>query len=279
MDYAHVKKVGIHAAKRAGEVLRSFREGPLRIQKKGAIDLVTDADMASEKVILETIRSAFPDHGILAEESGRIGGESPCQWVIDPLDGTTNYAHGVDQYAVSIAFSLEGKVMVGVVLLPVSGELFAAVRGQGATCNDRPIRVSAEASLSESLLVTGFPYDLKERMETLMLRFSKCLLAAQGIRRTGSAAIDLCYVACGRFEGFWEERLKPWDTAAGALIVAESGGRVSDFSDRPFVMDMKEILATNGLIHGELSVRLRPAPNSGQIPAPDTPVHHPDTCA
>jgi myo-inositol-1(or 4)-monophosphatase len=256
MDFDQVKEVGIRAAERAGEVLRSFRQGPLRVRKKGAIDLVTDADMASEKVILETIRSTFPDHDILAEESGGGAGPGACRWVIDPLDGTTNYAHGLDQYAVSIAFALDGEVVVGVVLLPAGGGLFAAVRGQGTTLNDRAIRVSTEASLTDSLLVTGFPYDLKERMDSLIPRFSSCLLASQGVRRTGSAALDLCYVACGRFEGFWEENLKPWDTAAGVLIVEESGGRVSDFSGRPFQMDMKEILATNGLIHNELMARL-----------------------
>jgi myo-inositol-1(or 4)-monophosphatase len=264
MDYDQVKAVGIKAAIRAGEVLRSFRKGPLRVRKKGAIDLVTDADTASEKVILETIQSVFPDHDILAEESGRVSGrEEACRWVIDPLDGTTNYAHGLDQYAVSIAFAVGGEVVVGVVLLPAGGELFAAVKGRGAVLNDRIIRVSGEALLSDSLLVTGFPYDLNDRMETLMPRFSRCLLASQGVRRTGSAATDLCYVACGRFEGFWEENLKPWDTAAGALIVEESGGRVSDFSEHPFRMEMKEILATNGLIHGELSVILRGAQSFG----------------
>jgi len=259
MDFDQVKEVGAHAASRAGEVLRSFHSGALRVHKKGAIDLVTDADTASEKVILETIRSAFPDHDILAEESGRVAGREDCRWVIDPLDGTTNFAHGLDQYAVSIAFALAGEVVVGLVLVPASGELYAAVKGRGATLNDRPIQVSRQASLPDSLLVTGFPYDLKERMETLMPRFSNCLRATQGVRRLGAAALDLCYVACGRFEGFWEENLQPWDTAAGALIVTESGGQVTDFSDRPFSMEMKEILATNGLIHDGLSAILKVA--------------------
>jgi len=215
--------------------------------------------MASEQVILKTIRAAFPDHGVLAEESGALPGKDACRWVIDPLDGTTNYAHHVDLYAVSIAFAADNDVVMGVVLIPATGELFEAVKGEGARLNGRPIRVSRQPELSESLLATGFPYDVREKLANLMPRLSKGLLCAQGIRRMGAAAIDLCYVACGRFEGFWEENLKPWDTAAGALIVRESGGRVTDFSERPHQMEMKEILATNSLIHRDLLIQLSTA--------------------
>jgi myo-inositol-1(or 4)-monophosphatase len=252
MDIEQIKRVGVRAAYKAGEVLRSFHGGPLKVRKKGAIDLVTEADTASEKVILETVLSIFPDHSVLAEESGRTTGDDRWQWIIDPLDGTTNYAHGLDLYSVSIAFALEGEVVVGLVFTPARGELFAAVKGKGATLNDRAIGVSRVTGLSDSLLVTGFPYNAKEMIPSLLARFSRCLVASQGVRRLGSAALDLCYVACGRFEGFWEENLKPWDTAAGALIAREAGGEVSDFSGAPFSRDMLEIAATNGFVHQEL---------------------------
>lgn len=249
MDLEQIKRIGVRAAYKAGEVLRSFHGGSLNIRKKGAIDLVTEADVASEKVILETIRSVFPDHSVLAEESGRTTGDDRCQWIIDPLDGTTNFAHGLDLYAVSIAFALSGEVVMGLVFSPASGELFAASKGKGATLNDRAVNVSQVRDISDSLLVTGFPYDARDTIELLIARFSRCLSASQGVRRLGSAALDLCYVACGRFEGFWEENLKPWDTAAGALIAQEAGGKVTDFSGRPYTRDMLEIVATNGFIH------------------------------
>lgn len=252
MDIERVKRIGIRAAYKAGEVLRSFHGGALDVRKKGIIDLVTEADMAAEKVILDTILSDFPAHSVLAEESGRTPGDDRYQWIIDPLDGTTNFAHRLDLYSVSIAFALEGEVAVGLVLTPSNGELFAAVKGKGATLNDQAIGVSQVKGLSDSLLVTGFPYDATERMAPLVERFTRCLVASQGVRRLGSAALDLCYVACGRFEGFWEEGLKPWDTAAGALIAKEAGGGVTDFSGESFTRDMLQIVATNGYIHQEL---------------------------
>ncbi|MBS3731734.1 MAG: inositol monophosphatase, partial [Desulfobacterales bacterium] len=187
------------------------------------------------------------------EESGnRPNGENGCQWIIDPLDGTTNFAHQLPVFSVSIAFAKDGKLRVGVVLNPVAGELFTAVADQGASLNGRPIKVSDCRKLSESLLVTGFPYDVKEDTAPYMKRFERCLKAAMGIRRLGSAALDLCFVACGRFEGFWEENLKPWDTAAGTLIAREAGARVTDFSGEPYDPEKKEILATNGHMHEAL---------------------------
>ena len=219
------------------------------IRKKGAIDLVTEADTASEKVIIQTLRKPFPDHAIMAEESGETAGDQDCLWIVDPLDGTTNFAHQVGLFAVSIAFAHQGRLAVGVVLNPLSGELFTAAAGQGATLNGRSIRVSAVEDLGESLLVTGFPYNFAQFMPTMMGRFSRCLKASQGVRRLGAAALDLCYVASGRFEAFWEENLKPWDTAAGVLIAREAGGTVTDFSNRPFTPEMPEILASNGRIH------------------------------
>ena len=252
MDFGYVKRIGIAAAYNGGSVLRSKLGRTSKIEKKGAIDLVTEADTGSEKAIIQTIVKAFPDHSILAEESGFKKGETDLTWIIDPLDGTTNFAHQLSLFSISIAFSLKGNTVVGIVLLPATGELFTAVRGEGTTLNGREVNVSKSAVVSESLLVTGFPYNHKKFHNPLMKRFSNCLKASQGIRRLGSAAIDLCFVACGRFDGFWEQNLKPWDTAAGVLIAEEAGGVVTDFSNRPFTIDKKEILATNGKIHDEM---------------------------
>ena len=252
MDLQRVQQIAIAAAYKGAEVLRSHFGRISRIDKKGRIDLVTEADTASEKVILDTIGRAFPDHGFLAEESGSSFGQTDEIWIIDPLDGTTNYAHQTGHYAVSIAFSRREDILVGIVLNPASGELFSAISGGGAFLNGRPIAVSTAESVSDSLLVTGFPYNLNEHLDPLIGRFAACLKAAQGVRRFGSAAIDLCHVACGRFDGFWEQHLKPWDTAAGFLIAKEAGAIVTDFSNQPFVIDKKEILATNGKIHQQM---------------------------
>lgn len=252
MDLELIKRVGIGAAYRAGGVLQSYFGRTFAVNKKGAIDLVTEADIGSEKLIIETIRTKFPNHAILAEESGLTDEKGECKWIIDPLDGTTNFAHQLGLFSVSIAFSLNEDPVVGIVLNPISGELFTAVRGKGAEINGRPIRVSNSAQVSESLLVTGFPYNFKENFNLLLARFSNCLKSSRGVRRLGSAALDLCFVACGRFDGFWEENLKPWDTAAGMLIAKEAGGTVTDFSNRPFSVDKKEILATNGKVHEEM---------------------------
>jgi myo-inositol-1(or 4)-monophosphatase len=241
-------------------VLRSFHGNLKDVRKKGAIDLVTEADIASEKVIVAAIRSEFPDHEVLAEESGKTSGDRRFQWIIDPLDGTTNFSHGLDLFAVSIAFHVEGIPRVGVVFNPATGEFFEAAAGQGARLNGQTIRVSGRDALKESLLVTGFPYNFSEILPQLMARFERCLSASQGVRRLGSAALDLCFVACGRFEGFWEQHLNPWDTAAGFLILQEAGGRVTDFSGLPFKVDMKEILATNGRIHDTMLALLVEGP-------------------
>lgn len=252
MDLELVKRVGISAAYKAGKVLLSSLGRISVINKKGAIDLVTEADTGSEKVIIETIRARFPDHAILAEESGLNKGEAHYKWIIDPLDGTTNFAHNLGLFSVSIAFALNGNIVLGIVLNPVTEELFTAVAGKGAMLNGRPVKVSNSKVVSESLLVTGFPYDFNKMLNPLLTRFSHCLKASQGVRRLGSAALDLCFVACGRFDGFWEQNLKPWDTAAGALIASEAGGVITDFSNRPYTVDKKEILATNGKIHKEM---------------------------
>ncbi len=249
IDLEYVKRVGIGAACKGAAVLRSYFGNAFEIDKKGEKDLVTTADKASEAAVIEAIKSRFPDHAILAEESGRTDGSTGRQWIIDPLDGTTNFAHGLGQYAVSIAFALNNEVVAGVVLNPETGELFTAVRDREAELNGRPIHVSATPGVSAALLVTGFPYDFKTTLPTLLGRFERCLSAAQGVRRLGSAALDLCYVACGRFDGFWEERLNPWDTAAGMLIARRAGAKITDFSGEPFSPEKKEMLATNGVIH------------------------------
>ena len=253
MDLERVKRVGIAAAYQGAEILRSRFGKISRVDKKGAIDLVTEADIGSEEKIVSVIQTAFPDHMILAEESGLSKTASEFKWLIDPLDGTTNFAHQVPIYTISIAFAIEDDICMGLVLNPVNTELFTAIRGQGAHLNGSRIGVSSINRTRDSLLVTGFPYDLQDHFDSIIQRYAKCLKAAQGIRRLGSAALDLCYVACGRFEGYWEQNLRPWDTAAGSLIAMEAGAAVTDFSNQPFNNGVsKEILATNGRIHREM---------------------------
>ena len=256
MDLGRIRDVAVAAASRSGEILRSYWDRTHTVEKKGAIDLVTEADLASEDAIIQLIRTAFPDHTILAEESGITPGTDPYEWIIDPLDETTNYAHHLPEFSLSIAFAFEGDVVFGLVLNPVAGELFCGMRGEGATLNSRPVCVSGTKTVGESLLVTGFPYDLQSVIHPLILRLERCLMAAQGVRRLGSAALDLCYVACGRFDGFWEQDLAPWDTAAGMVIAQEAGATISDFSNGPYSIGEKEILSTNGLIHQEMTTLL-----------------------
>ncbi len=251
MDLEAIKNIAVKAAYNGGKSLVKHFGNLKNYSKKGEIDLVTIADIESEKAILDTIQERFPDHGILAEESGRINGDGGL-WIIDPLDGTTNFANNIGLFSISIAFASEGELMAGVVMNPVSGELFTAEKGKGARLNGHPICVSTSKKVSNSLLVTGFPYNLRTTLKTLMIRFENCLKASMGVRRMGSAALDLCYVASGRFSGFWEQNLKPWDTAAGTLVAREAGAMVTDFSGVFFSPDKKEILATNGLIHDEM---------------------------
>ena len=257
MDLERVKRVGMAAAYKGAEVLRSYFGKNFQVNKKGVIDLVTEADIGSENKVVSTIQAAFPDHTILAEESGLRQGAQDCKWLIDPLDGTTNFAHNVPIFCISIAFAVNDEILMGIVLNPISGELFSASRNNGAQCNGSPIKVSSTPSVSESLLVTGFPYNIREFFDPIISRYASCLRAAQGMRRLGSAALDLCYVACGRFDGFWEQHLKPWDTAAGSIIASEAGAQVTDFSNCSFSVDAKEILATNGCIHDEMLSLLR----------------------
>ncbi len=256
MDIQLIKRTAEAAAYIGGQILRQYYGKITQIEKKGTIDLVTQADIESEKAIIETIKGKFPDHGFLAEETGHYPGKSGAQWIIDPLDGTTNYAHGIGVFAVSIAFQFNEDVLVGAVLNPISAELFSAVKGQGASLNGKSIQVTQTHSIQESLLATGFPYELSDT-DSLMQRLKNGLTASRGIRRMGAAALDLCYVACGRFDGYWEGNLKPWDTAAGSLIANEAGAKTTDFSNNPYHINLKEIVSSNGHIHNELISLLR----------------------
>jgi myo-inositol-1(or 4)-monophosphatase len=251
MDMERIKQVGIAAACNGGKVLRDHYGRLRSVRKKGAIDLVTDADLQSEAAVIATIARAFPEHAILAEESGQRAGNGG-RWIIDPLDGTTNFAHNLPMFCVSIAFAVGEEILAGFVLAPMLGELFVGVKDQGARLNGKPIAVSGTRTLADSLLVTGFPYDHPTIFDSLMERFGRCLAATQGVRRLGSAALDLCYVASGRFEGFWEQHLSPWDTAAGFLVASEAGARTTVFSGAPYSIERDEIVSTNGAIHDEL---------------------------
>jgi len=246
-----VLNFAIQTARDAGAILAD-RLGRAQISNKGDIDLVTEADLASEKLIIERIRSHYPRHAILAEESGASeelnAGKSEWKWIIDPLDGTTNYAHGYPCFCVSIGLERAGIVEVGVIYDPNRDELFAAERGQGATLNGRRMRVSDVSDLNQAMLCTGFPYNVRER-PNFARDFANFTMEAQAVRRDGSAAIDLAYLACGRFDGFWEDGLNAWDVAAGLLLIEEAGGQISDFKGRPIDIYEAKVLASNGLIH------------------------------
>jgi myo-inositol-1(or 4)-monophosphatase len=241
-------------AREAGALLVRYYERRVRVEYKagkGDVDVVTEADRASEKYIVERIRARFPEHAIVAEEGGGRESGSPFRWYVDPLDGTTNFAHSFPQFCISLALEKDGRIVAGVVFDPLRDELFAAEHGGGAFLNQRPIRVSAVAALAESLLATGFP-SRKRHQNSNIHFYHQVTLASHGVRRPGSAALDLCYVACGRLEGFWEFNLSPWDTAAGWLLVEEAGGRATDMHGAAFRLPTGSIAASNGLIHGQL---------------------------
>ncbi len=247
------RSVAVEAAVAAGRLLRERLGRVQEIRFKGAVNLVTEVDEASEQLILERIREAFPEHAILSEERGAdlSVSDSRYLWVVDPLDGTTNFAHGYPLFAVSIAFVVDGEPELGVVYQPVLDELFVAQRGAGAFLNGRRIRVSDQDSMIMALLATGFPYDLERRKQALA-HFGRFTTLTRAIRRDGSAALDLCYVAAGRFDGFWEPELAPWDTAAGALIVREAGGVVTDYSGCPLTLESVSCVASNGKLHQQI---------------------------
>ena len=244
------RTVAVAAALQAGKIIADAYRTDFQVYyKEGTLtNLVTEVDRRSEAAIVEVLCGAFPKHHILAEEGGEASGrESPHRWYVDPLDGTTNFAHGFPMFCISIGLEAEGRMILGVVYDPLRHELFEAAAGQGAFMNGERIHVSKVKELRKALLVTGFPYDHAGRQENLPY-FSRFALESQGLRRTGSAAMDLCYLAAGRIDGFWELGLKPWDVAAGSLMVVEAGGSITDLLGKPFSVRGTQTLASNGLI-------------------------------
>lgn len=239
-------------AREAGKILRDGYTKPREITKKGKIDLVTSVDLKSEKLVVSRIKSAYPSHSILGEENARIEKNSPFRWVIDPLDGTINFAHGYPAFCVSIGLQYNNASVVGVVYDPMRDELFSAILDSGARLNGKKIKIAQTADLVDALCATGFPYDTHESKNDNLGNFNRVMKAAQDIRRNGSAAIDLCYLACGRYDAYWEIKLSPWDTAAGFLIASEAGAVVTDFSGKPYTVESKEIAAANPTLHKQI---------------------------
>ncbi|MFA5499699.1 MAG: inositol monophosphatase family protein [Candidatus Omnitrophota bacterium] len=237
---------------KAGKYLKDNSRKIKKISYKGAINLVTNVDHEVEDILIGSLRSAFPEIGVLSEESGKIDYGPGLAWVIDPIDGTTNFAHGFPFYAISVALEKAGKPILGIVYNPEHNEFFYAEKGKGAFLNGKSIKVSTQKYLKKSLLMTGFSYKLGKSMEENLVHFRHFLMSSQALRRAGCASLDLCYVACGRLEGFWELDLFPWDTAAGWLIVKEAGGEVTDFTGKQYCHNSNKILATNGEIHKQM---------------------------
>ena len=244
----------VEAVTRAGDLQMARFGSEVHVEKKGAIDLVTEVDVAVERMFRELIAARYPDHDVLAEEMGQTSSGARHRWVFDPLDGTTNYAHGIPIFCATVALEIDGVPYVAAVYDPNRRELFTAERGAGAWLNGQPLHVSAARSLTDSVLVTGFPYDIREpqRMRDILTLFTGFLGHARAIRRLGSAAIDLCWVAAGRMDGFWEQALQPWDVMGGALIVQEAGGQVTNLDGSPWDAHGGNVLATNGHIHAEM---------------------------
>lgn len=246
----------VEAALSAGRVQRQYFRSPIDVQKKGAIDLVTEIDIRVEREFRAMIAERFPDHTVLGEEGAGPGDTSQStsrfRWIIDPVDGTTNYAHGLALFCVSIALEVDGRIDLGVIYDPMADELFTAERGLGARLNGEPIHVTACAEMGDALLCTGFPYSVREKPGHLIAGFGEFMRISQAVRRLGSAALDLCYVAAGRFDGFYEETLKAWDVAAGALIVEEAGGQVTGTAGEPFSPHAGHIVASNGHLHAAM---------------------------
>lgn len=252
MEMATFLSVATDAALKAGKMLKRHSSAPQKIRYKGAVDLVTDFDKKAQDIIFDILSNQFPNHDILAEENlTEVRGSDFC-WIVDPIDGTTNYAHNYPVFCVSVGLAFKNEIKLGVIYDPMREEIFTAVEEQGAFLNNVRIQVSSVNELDKSLLATGFPYDLRESPKNNFDHFLNFATRVQGIRRGGAAALDLCYVACGRFDGFWELKLQPWDVAAGRLIVLEAGGRVSDFQDSDPGLSADEILASNSLIHEQM---------------------------
>jgi myo-inositol-1(or 4)-monophosphatase len=256
LDLALAREVAIAAARSAGDLLRRRVDSIREVRHKSAVDIVTDVDLQSEQEVTATLLATFPTHAILGEEGGaRPGSDARFRWIIDPLDGTTNYAHGFPFFCVSIGLEVEGRLTLGVAYAPSLDELFVAEAGRGATVNDRPIHVSSTSDLTQALLATGFPYDRAE-VPRAMKSFEVLSLKSQAIRRAGSAVLDLCYVACGRLDGYWEHHVEAWDMAAGGLMVIEAGGGVTATDGSRFSVDGGQVLASNGHLHAALTSTL-----------------------
>lgn len=252
-----LRDLAVGAALAAGQIQLDGLTSARQISYKGTIDLVTQVDHACERQIAAMIAARFPDHRLLAEEGTTAGAASEYCWIVDPVDGTTNYAHGYPIFGVSIAVERAGELLAGVVHAPQLGETFVATRGGGATLNGRPIGVSAVADLDRALLVTGFPYDIRTRPDNNLDHWATFAVRCQALRRDGSAALNLAYVAAGRVDGFWEIQLSPWDMAAAALLVTEAGGRLTDPYGGPFNHHQRACVASNGLIHQQILDTLR----------------------
>lgn len=245
-------EAAVAAAEAAGEVLRGGFGHQQDVRYKGEVDLVTEADERAEQKIKEVLREAFPDYGMLTEESGELRGEGDARWIVDPLDGTTNYAHGLPIFSVSVALEKADEVVLGVVHDPMAQETYAGERGGGATLNGRPIRVSNTVDLIRALLATGFPYD-RDEVPVVLDLFGRFAILTQSMRRLGSAALDLCYVAAGRLDGYYERGIKAWDIAAGVLILEEAGGETTNYGGHQLnSLQSGEVVASNGLLHPEL---------------------------
>jgi myo-inositol-1(or 4)-monophosphatase len=252
------RRVAVEVARAAGDLLRRELTGPRRIEFKGSpTNLVTEMDARAEALIVDRLLGEFPDDAVLAEERGVQAGRSERRWIIDPVDGTTNYAHGLPLYCVSIALEVAGRVELGVAYDPSHGELFVAERGAGAFCNDARLSVSSAATLERSLLATGFPYDVRSNPDNNVKEYAGFSMRAQGVRRLGSAVLYLAWVAAGRFDGYWELRLGPWDVAAAGLMVEEAGGRLTSLAGGPIELERPTVVASNGRIHDEMLAVLR----------------------
>lgn len=247
-------------AREAGEHIRQSASQLRQVDYKGRADMVTDVDRRAEEIILDGIRRGYPDHAVLAEESGEIEAQSDYRWVVDPLDGTTNFVHGYPFYCVSIAVQYRRETVAAAVFDPTMGELFSALKGGGARLNGKPVSVSPTSDLSKGLLATGFPYQIGYHWQHSMTLFEVFYRNCHGVRRDGAAALDLCYVAAGRFDGFWEYELQPWDVAAGLLIVQEAGGKTTDFVDNASGIFDRQVLASNGRIHDQMLQMMRSHP-------------------
>jgi myo-inositol-1(or 4)-monophosphatase len=247
-------QTAIQAARLGGAILQDYSQKGFTIHSKGeTINLVTEADLQSEKTIIQLIQKTFPKHQILSEEQGLQDiPQHSIKWIIDPLDGTINFAHGFPMYNVSIGVEYQGICVIGVIYDPNKSELFLGQQGRGASLNGKPIHVSATPKLAEALLVTGFPYDVHTATDNNLKECCAFTLRARGMRRTGTAALDLCYIACGRLDGFWELQLKPWDTAAGKVIVEEAGGKITNYLGEPYSIYGNTLIATNSHIHQEM---------------------------